>query len=89
MARSVTIRDISRSRGIWTIQSGKDGFEVPGNIADLRRWARDKVRSIDKDTLAAILLMQHMQTDPQLDNVAAIIGQEFTLTLGGQEVVDG
>jgi hypothetical protein len=86
MPLSVTIRDIRRESGTWYIRVGKEEYEIPGGLAALKRFVRDRVDRISKLDLACMAIAAQLKTDPDFASPESLFGVQSTMTIGGKDV---
>lgn len=90
MARSITIRQIDRSRPGRTFfrvedqAGGRSEVEVPADtLAELRAWVRQQFDERD-DFLLALALAAYFARDPDLSNPSLILNRTLTVDLTGR-----
>lgn len=81
MARSVTIKSITRRAGVTYVTVGKTQWEIPGGLPELKDWVRARVSEADADFLAALVLAVWLARDPTAANPGQVEGRTARLDL--------
>lgn len=82
MVTTATIAAIDRRAGVSyvTLDNGTQ-FEIPGTLADLKQFVRNRIRDIDPEFIALLGIARWLAMNPTGTNPGQLVGKTISLDL--------